>query len=119
LLQEFVDKEDELRITVVGDSVFPVRVLSVSGSEAAIDWRIENGTQVQYQQTSISPHLTRLVMKVMRRFDLEFAAMDIVVSKTGQCYLLDLNPNGQWAWLDQLLGLGIADQLRSVLSGGG
>jgi hypothetical protein len=33
--------------------------------------------------------------------------MDLIISKDKNVYFLDLNPNGQWAWIDEILGLGI------------
>ena len=119
LLQEYLEKEEELRITVVGDRIFPVRVLPNEYTDAAIDWRIENSSLAEFRSTSVKPHLVDMTKTLMRKLDLQFASMDVVVSKKGHYHFLDLNPNGQWAWLDQTLQLGIADELRHILSIGG
>ncbi|MFD9636917.1 hypothetical protein [Streptomyces violascens] len=37
---------------------------------------------------------------MMRRLGLVFAALDFVVDSTGVHYLIDVNPGGQWAWID-------------------
>ncbi len=38
----------------------------------------------------------------------EFGAIDLVVDKNNNHYFLEINPNGQWAWLEKLLDFPIS-----------
>ena len=117
LLQEFIPKSLELRVTVVGSQVFPVEIDTKGDPEVSVDWRIENGKRVEFKQCKITLELSNMIMKLVKKFGIMFAAMDIILSENGNYYFLDLNPNGQWAWLDQNLKLGIAENLRFTLLG--
>ena len=43
----------------------------------------------------------------MQRLGLEFGALDFVRTPEDRYVFLEVNPNGQWLWLDDSLNLGI------------
>jgi glutathione synthase/RimK-type ligase-like ATP-grasp enzyme len=45
----------------------------------------------------------------MARLGLSFGALDFVLTPDGRFVFLEINPNGQWMWLDDKLGFGITD----------
>jgi glutathione synthase/RimK-type ligase-like ATP-grasp enzyme len=47
----------------------------------------------------------------MKRLGLEFGALDFIVTETGVWYFLEVNPSGQWLWIEDLTGLPIADSI--------
>lgn len=118
LLQEYINKKVELRITVVGNDIFAVKIILGEDQEAKIDWRIDNSSRVTFEPITLNPCICSKLLQLVHMFGLNFASMDVVISDEDKYYFLDLNPNGQWAWLDQSLGLGIAKSLGRLLSGG-
>jgi len=58
------------------------------------------------------------VRELLRGLGLRFAATDFVVTPAGEWYFLDLNPNGQWAWIEQETGLPICAAIADALSEG-
>ena len=112
LIQEYIEKNYELRLTCVGDKIFPVKILSQANDNTKVDWRINNCSDVEYKKASISNDLKNMCYNLLSCFDLNFACMDLIVSQDNKVYFLDLNPNGQWAWLDELLNLGIAKKIE-------
>lgn len=112
LIQEYIDKKYEIRVTCIGDKIFPVKILSQSNSNTIIDWRVDNCSAVEYQKMTISKNLENMCLNLLSQFNLNFACIDLIVSKNNKVYFLDLNPNGQWAWLDEILELGIAKEIE-------
>jgi hypothetical protein len=112
LIQEYVDKKYELRLTCIGDKVFPVKILSQLNDNTKIDWRVDNCSAVEYEKMSIDNNLKDMCLSLLAYFDLNFACIDLIVSNNNRIFFLDLNPNGQWAWLDEILKLGIAEQIE-------
>jgi hypothetical protein len=58
----------------------------------------------------------------LRAFGLNFGCFDILVTKAGEPVFLEMNPNGQWLWVENMTGLpigqAIAHQLISVHENG-
>lgn len=119
LFQEFVDKEYEVRITVVGNKVFPVKIDSQAHAETSIDWRNPDFIEkLAYTQCSLSAETADKCCSMLRMLGLEFGAFDFVVDKQGCWYFLEVNPNGQWYWLENLAGVLISDAIVDKLAGG-
>ena len=43
------------------------------------------------------------VLALVRLFDLQFSSMDFLLAPEGEYVFLDLNPNGQFSWLQAFL----------------
>jgi glutathione synthase/RimK-type ligase-like ATP-grasp enzyme len=48
--------------------------------------------------------------------DLQFAGIDLVQTPEGEYVFLEVNPSGQWLWLDDMLEFGISDAVAQWLS---
>ena len=119
LFQEFIDKEYELRVTVVGDKIFPVKIDSQAHSETSVDWRNPDFIEkLKYTSISLPQEITDRCHSMLRSLGLEFGAFDFAVDKRGICYFLEVNPNGQWYWLEDLTGVLISDAIVAILTKG-
>ncbi len=119
LFQEFIDKEYELRVTVVGDDVFPVKIDSQAHSETSVDWRNPDFIEkLQYTPVDLPSEITDRCRSMLRILGLEFGAFDFAIDKKGTCYFLEVNPNGQWYWLEDLAGVLISDAIVAILAKG-
>lgn len=116
LFQEFIDKEYELRVTVVGNAVFPVKIASQEYLETAIDWRNPDFIQkLRYTPIDLPREIHDRCHSMLKTLGLEFGAFDFAVDKKGVCYFLEVNPNGQWYWLEDLTGVLISDAIVATL----
>lgn len=111
LLQQFISKQADMRLTVVGDQFFGVQI---TAPPAVVDWRAP-GVELSYQVTGISESLKTKCRKLLRAFGLRFGAFDFAVSTEGELYFLEVNPAGEWAWLDRELGMNIRDAIIDEL----
>lgn len=119
LFQEFIDKKYELRVTVVGDKIFPVKIDSQAYSETSIDWRNPDFIQkLKYSPVSLPQEIIDRCHSMLQILGLEFGAFDFAVDKSGICYFLEVNPNGQWYWLEDLTGVLISDAIVAILAKG-
>jgi len=53
--------------------------------------------------------------QMLARLDLVSGAFDFIVSRDGDWFFLEVNPTGEWAWLEEFLGLPIRDAFIEVL----
>ena len=114
LFQEHLEKAYEVRLTVVDDRFFAAR-LNARSTASQIDWRSDYDA-IEYAVTEVPPPVRRGVCELLSRLGLRFAAADFVVTPAGDWYFLDLNPNGQWAWIEQETGLPICAAIADALT---
>ncbi len=109
LFQEFINKESDVRISVVGDEIHAVTLSAKEKyGEQRCDIRRNNMSDVTYASVELPDSVRRMLFAIMSHYNLRFAAIDMAISKTGEWYFFEINPNGQWAWLDQVAGTNIA-----------
>lgn len=119
IFQAYVPKRVELRITVVGDRVFPVAIESQSSRMTRHDWRHYDDEAVAHARHALPAEVERRCLLLLRHYDLCFGAIDMVLTPDGQYVFLELNPNGQWAWIADLTGEPIAAAIAELLAGAG
>ena len=56
---------------------------------------------------------------LVQRLGLEFGAIDLIVRPDGRYTFLEINPNGQWAWLEEMTGLPFVETCSELLLNGG
>jgi hypothetical protein len=54
----------------------------------------------------------------MCSLELTFGALDFAVDAAGSWWFYEINPNGQWLWIERQTGLPIAASLAELLEGG-
>ncbi|MBI4993557.1 hypothetical protein HZC33_01175 [Candidatus Wolfebacteria bacterium] len=117
LFQEFIDKKYELRITVVGQKIFPVKIYSQENSQTTVDWRNpEFINKLRYEVVSIPEALVKTCLTMLNELELSFGAFDFVVDKIGEIFFLEINPNGQWYWMESQTNVPISDAIVDILS---
>ncbi|MEJ0000911.1 MAG: hypothetical protein WDO13_18135 [Verrucomicrobiota bacterium] len=103
--QQFIEKSYDVRITVVDGDIHVVALFAsdATGNQRC-DIRRNNMADVSYKQIELPDRIRQLIANLMRRYNLRFGAIDMAVSTTGEWYFFEINPNGQWAWLDTSAG---------------
>jgi glutathione synthase/RimK-type ligase-like ATP-grasp enzyme len=119
LFQECVEKDFDVRITVVDSELTAVRLIAkeADGTQRC-DIRRNNMIDVNYSEIDLPGHVTASVWTLMRKYQLRFAAIDMVVSLAGEWLFLEINPNGQWAWIDQVARTSISASFVKAFSVG-
>ena len=115
ILQEWVPKRYEVRLTVVDDRFFAARI--DAGSDAAyVDWRSDYHS-ISYSVMKTPDAIHSRVSTLLDLMGLRFAALDFAVDPDGHWWFLECNPNGQWAWIEEATGLSISGALADALEG--
>ncbi len=114
--QEHLEKQVELRVTVVGRKIFCAAVDSGTMDRSKNDWRREGRALMQAWKPYELPDDARCgLLGLMDRLGLNYGAADFVVTPDGRCVFLEVNPAGEWFWLDPVHENGISEALADVL----
>lgn len=115
IYQELIPKKFDVRVTVVGQRLFPAAIDSQSDPDAAIDWRQTKNPNLPHFPIILPADVTRSLLELMASLHLAFGAIDMIQTPDGQFIFLEVNPNGQWLWIDDKLALGISDAIAEWL----
>jgi glutathione synthase/RimK-type ligase-like ATP-grasp enzyme len=115
LLQERVRKQSDIRVNVVDDTLQAVELRAEDAGTPRLDIRRNNMADVTYRPIELPRRLVGKILRFVRSYGLRFAALDFLRHSDGDFVFLELNPNGQWAWLDQANVTRTRDHLIAAL----
>jgi hypothetical protein len=114
VFQQAIRSVVELRVTVVGETAL-VAALD-RGPDQPVDWR-EDAPRLasRWEGGALTPSIQAQLAAILRKLGLRFGAFDLAVDDRGTCWFLEVNPSGEWLWLEQGIGLPIADAIAAEL----
>ncbi len=114
LFQERIEKTLDLRVTVIGREIFAAAIHSQEGT-GKLDWRLDYSVPHKIHQ--LPDDVAEACLSVLLRLGLNFGAIDLCMDAEGKYYFLEINPAGQYLWLEEQLGLPLSKELARLLSG--
>ncbi|MFI6176463.1 MvdC/MvdD family ATP grasp protein [Nonomuraea sp. NPDC051191] len=118
ILQPYVPKAVELRATVVGRQVFTAEIASQDSPRTRDDWRHYDFARARHSVHRLPGDVARRCVDLVAALGVSFGAIDLILTPDGQYVFLEINPNGQWAWIEDLTGLPISDAIADWLTAG-
>lgn len=115
LFQEHIPKAVDLRVTVIGEQVFPVEIHSQDQSASQIDWRKGDACDLKHARHHFPAKIERQCLALVKNFNLEFGAIDLILTPQGEYVFLEINPSGQFAWIEALTKIPLVDTLADLL----
>jgi hypothetical protein len=116
IFQEYVPKKLELRITVMGDKVFACEIHSQVHAESAVDFRKHYALEsTPYHPHELPREVAEKVLALHRRLGLVFGACDVILTPDGRYVFLEVNPQGQFLWLEDMVGLPLLENFTELL----
>ncbi|WUW00192.1 ATP-grasp ribosomal peptide maturase [Streptomyces sp. NBC_01471] len=114
-LQQKVAKKFEVRLTSVGGKLFAARIDTHSVA-AQSDYRADYDA-LTYTSIPVPDAVRSGVSRLLAHYRLHYAAMDFLADADGRWSLVDLNPSGMFAWIEQALPeLEITAELAGLLA---
>jgi glutathione synthase/RimK-type ligase-like ATP-grasp enzyme len=115
ILQPYVDKAFELRCVVIGEEIFAAKMDTQADEKSRVDSR---GGDPDHEIFELPDEVKSSLRRLMDFFGLNFASLDMIVTPDGEFVFLELNPNGQWLWLELALGLPLVAAMADLLTSG-
>jgi hypothetical protein len=100
LFQEYVPKRVEHRVTVIGDDVFVAEINSQRYDDARVDWRFGAMRHSFFAPGALPDDVVQRCIDLVRAYDLQFAALDLIETDDGRHVFLEINPNGQFLFVE-------------------
>jgi len=112
IVQEKIVPKVDIRVNVVGESVIAAKISYQD--QAEIDWRTVKEGDVQIVPYDLPSQLAGNCIRYVRENGLMYGAIDLLL-RDGKYIFLEINPNGEWGWLQKPHGLPIAEKMVDLM----
>lgn len=112
IIQKNIPKDVEIRVTVINKKVFAASVDSQSNEKTMIDWRKE---QLEFSPIEIPKRISNMCLRLLDELNISFGAIDFIKTPQNEFVFLEINPNGQWAWIEMQTGQEMSREIINFL----
>jgi len=116
LFQERIEKKFELRITVVGRKIYASEIHSQLSPRTKDDWRRYDLDNTPHKIHTLPKRVEKSCLKLMDYYNLAYGAIDMIVTPDDRYVFLEINPNGQWLWIEYLTKMPISKEIATILA---
>jgi glutathione synthase/RimK-type ligase-like ATP-grasp enzyme len=113
IFQEYVDAVLDLRVTVIGERIFAAAAETAKGEYKA---DIRMNAQVGWRPYTLPEDVAAKLLALVRRMGLQYGAVDFRVRPDGRHVFLEINPAGQFLFIENAAGLPIAAAMAEHLA---
>ncbi len=115
ILQEYIEKSVELRITVIDNQVFPCAIHSQRSELTKEDWRKYDIDNTPHETFQLPEDIKQKCVALLKNLGIRFGCIDMILTPENRYVFLEINPAGQWLWIEELTGLSISKTLTHAL----
>lgn len=111
ILQQCIERGQDVRVFIAGDFVAAASI--ATKHEDLIDWRLD--LTVTIQQVDLPHGLESSLLNLMTALGLTTGSLDLRQAPDGKYYFLEVNPGGQFLFLEQNIKSNLSRKLAEVL----
>lgn len=115
IIQNYIQKQYEVRYTFVNGEHFVCKIDSQSSDKSKIDFRRYDFANTPYLGIEAPERIKNMVASLMSKLNLNYGALDFIVDPDDNWFFLEVNPVGQYGWIEHLTGLRITKAILRYL----
>ena len=117
IFQPLVPKDFEVRVACLGDFLVPIRIHSQTYDRSATDWRAGQ-FEIGMEPYDLPPDVAEGSRRLLRELGIVHGSLDFIVSPDGEHVFLEVNPQGQFLFLETRARLPLLDMFSEFLVAG-
>ena len=114
-VQQNIPRLYDIRVIVIDNDAFAFSIKFNTKDGNVVDWR-ESDDPILYEYIEIPLNVKEKCILITHDLGLLFGAIDLIRGLDGNFYFLEINPNGQWAWLEAETGIKLSSKIVDVLT---
>ena len=95
--------------------MFAAEIMSQSHPSSATDWRATENPDLEHKIHNLPDRTGNQCLELVRRLGLGFGAIDFALTEEDEYIFFEINPNGEWLWIELQLGYPIAKRIAQWL----
>jgi hypothetical protein len=116
VFQERIEAAADLRVTIAGDDLFATEIV-FPGGRHALDWRYAL-RWARFRRARLPGDVDGKLRRLVRSLGLVYGAIDLRRRKDGRHVFLEVNPSGEFLFVEERTGQPITAALASLLARG-
>lgn len=113
IFQEYVDAAADVRVTVVGDELLAAEI-AVAPSSYRVDYRMDMAA-ASFTPAELPDEISDKLLALMKRLDIVYGAIDLRRTGSGEYVFLEVNPAGEWLFVEERTALPITAAVADLL----
>lgn len=115
-LQRRLQKAMEARVVVVDQRVFAAGIDSQALPSAQVDWRREaDALMPLFRPIELPERIADGLVALNAAMGLRYGSADLVLTPEDEWVFLEINPGGEWSWIQRYAGFDVAGALADAL----
>ena len=111
IFQEQIDGNREVRVTLVGERVFAAEFPVGAQADGRLD------VDVAFRPIALPREIRRQLLALMDALQLRYATVDLRIDAVGEFVFLELNPQGQFLYMEIKTGMPVSAAVADLLCG--
>jgi len=118
MVQDLVEAEMDVTVVYVRDRLFAFELQRKPFLERTLDWK-EVSTEAlsdDWPEHRLPAEIEQGIHGFMNDIGLQYGRLDFLRTRDGQYHFLEVNPNGEWGWLDSEGKYGLLEKMLEEVS---
>jgi glutathione synthase/RimK-type ligase-like ATP-grasp enzyme len=115
-IQEEIKKDFELRINIIGNQIYACKIKYSKEAGNNVDWRTVDTDHLGHISYELPEDLKTKLFSLCRKLNLQFGAVDMAVTPEGKYVFFEINPNGQYLWIEDKTGQPLSEAMANLLA---
>jgi glutathione synthase/RimK-type ligase-like ATP-grasp enzyme len=116
IFQPYIKKKFDIRATIVGEKVFCAAIDSNVHPNMNIDWRKRGlETLEDWFAYRLPGNIEDQLIRLAKRLGLKYGAADLIITPQEEYVFLEINPSGEFYWMDEYTNLNISEAISNQL----
>ena len=117
IFQRKIKNSSEIRVTVVNDKIFSCRISTTQEKHNFSDLHKIKENDLIFSEISIGKKMEKLCINLNRKLGLLVSSIDFVEGKNGELFFLEINPIGDWNWIEKHTNLPVTKSVFDFVNG--
>jgi len=114
IFQQHVRKKHELRVVVFGSEIFAAKIKSQQTVRGKLDFRAAYD-ELSLEPAEIPPYIEKACLSILDQLGIVTGSFDLIVTPEDRYVFLEVNPQGQFLWVEAYTGQPILDTFCEFL----
>lgn len=116
IYQTKLPKKYELRVCVFLEDVYAFKIDTNYHEKYEQDWRLHDLSSKMLSYIELSSDLNSKLVKMLKVLGLYYGIFDIVVTPDGEEVFLEVNMDGQWLWIQDIIDFDLVGKFSSMVN---